>query len=184
MISDILPLNKSRLDILSELYITPLMAKELSDKLSKSIQVTHNTLTSMSGVLNKEQNIYSIKSEYLILIENLLIKNLLEIRLGKYYDILPYIKKFLNPVEMILFGSFYRGTYTGKSDIDIYIVSDIENKFVIDVENKLSRIMGRRIQIVNVLSKNHLTKKDNFSDLYNEINNSKKLGLNIPLNIL
>lgn len=184
MIKEILPLTETRIEILTELFTGSLMAKEIADKVNKTLQTTYNTLSDMNEILNVEQNIYSIKPEVEVLIKNLLIKNLLEKRLKTYYDILPYIKKFAKPEKMILFGSYYRKEQNEKSDIDVYIITNENDKLISEIESKLTKLMKVKIQIVNVSPKIHLTKQDKFSELYLSISNSRKLGVEIPLEII
>lgn len=184
MISKIFPLTSIRFDIITELYVKPLRLKEIAKKIGKKIPVTHNTLKLMSNILDKDQNIYSLKIEFVVLFEKAIISYLLEKRLDKYYDILPYIKKFAKPTEMIFFGSYYRAEQTEKSDIDIFIISEVSNEDILKIQGKLSKLMKIEIQIVKVSQENHLTDKDKYSDLYRNILTSRKLGIKIPLEII
>ena len=167
MIKEILPLTETRIEILTELFTGSLMAKEIADKVNKTLQTTYNTLSDMNEILNVEQNIYSIKPEVEVLIKNLLIKNLLA-----------------KPEKMILFGSYYRKEQNEKSDIDVYIITNENDKLISEIESKLTKLMKVKIQIVNVSPKIHLTKQDKFSELYLSISNSRKLGVEIPLEII
>ena len=184
MIKNILPLTEIRVNILSELYLRPLLGKEIADKIGKKPQVTYNTLTAMKNLLDKKQNLYFIKDDVKILLDKFLIKILLERRLGKHILILSYIKKYLKPTEMIFFGSFYRREQNEKSDINIYIQTEIDSKIVEEVERKLTKASGKKIQIVEVHPKIHLTEKDKFSNLYKSISTDIEKGIKVPLEII
>jgi len=184
MIKELLPLTQIRVDILSELYLQPLLGKEIADKIGRKPQVTYNTLTAMKKLLDKDRNLYSIKSEVRILLKKLLIKTLLERRLSKHILLLSYIKKYAKPKEMIFFGSFFRGDYDENSDIDIYILTELNPEIIAQIEEKLTRVSKRKIQIVGVHPDIHLTKKDKFSDLYKSISNDLTKGIKVPLDIL
>lgn len=184
MITDILPLTQIRIEILSELFIEPLLGKEIAQKIGRKPQVTYNTLVAMKNLLNKDRNLYSIKPQIRVLLEKLLIKTLLERRLGEHFLLLSYIKKYAKPQEMIFFGSFFRGDYDKKSDIDIYIITELDNKIISEIEAKLTRISKRKIQIVDVHPKIHLTQKDKLSNLYESISNDLTKGIKVPFEIL
>src|SRR3989338_7898737 len=57
-------------------------------------------------------------------------------------NILSYLKKKLNPKAIVLFGSIQKGTYTDKSDIDLFIQGK-EKK--IDI-TRFEKKFGREIQ--------------------------------------
>ena len=64
------------------------------------------------------------------------------------------IEKF-NPLSIILFGSFSRGTQNAESDIDIAIVSiNNSKKDVFTVKQELEEITSRDVDLVNITDTN------------------------------
>ena len=59
------------------------------------------------------------------------------------------IEKF-NPLAIILFGSFARGTQNLESDIDIAIVGNIELEDRLYIEGILEEKLNRSIDLVNI----------------------------------
>lgn len=184
-IKEYLPLTELRFDILSELYQNQLNLVELSTRLNKSKQLIFQTLKLMNTILNKDvNNVYSISEDFLKIFENAIKLNLLQKRLGKYYDILPYIKKYAKPNEMFLFGSCARGEMNEKSDIDIYLISNESSKIIDEISLKLSKLMKVDVQIISVNSKLHLTKEDKYSDIYNKISKDITQGIKVDFELI
>lgn len=182
MIQNILPLTKIRLDILSELYVEPLQGKDIASKIGRKVQVTHNTLSDMKEILTKEKGLYSINQEYILFLKKILLRHLLERRLGIYFASLQYIKKYCEVEEMILFGSSFRGDYDSNSDIDIYIIS--KDTSISKLGQRLSKIYKKEFQLICVHPQEHLTKNDTFSDLYKSISTNRSKGIKVDLDIL
>ena len=64
------------------------------------------------------------------------------------------IEKF-NPLAIILFGSFSRGTQNSESDIDIAIISTNNSKNdVFTVKQELEEITSRDVDLVNITDTN------------------------------
>ena len=64
------------------------------------------------------------------------------------------IEKF-NPLAIILFGSFARGTQNLESDIDIAIVSKNNNKKdIFEIKQELEEIVSRDVDLVNITDTN------------------------------
>ena len=64
------------------------------------------------------------------------------------------IEKF-NPLAIILFGSFSRGTQNAESDIDIAIVAkNNSKKEIFEIRQELEEITSRDIDLVNITDTN------------------------------
>jgi len=183
MLDKFLPLTKIRLDILSELYQNELNLIELNKKFpNKSKQTIHTTLKNMN-MLNKKNNVYSIKPEFNKYFEKVIKYNLLKRRMGKYFDSITFIKRYLEPEKMYLFGSCARGEMHEKSDIDIYIISNKTNIEVSEVEFRISNLMKINFQLIAVKPNILETDKNKFSDIYKKIKNNIKEGIEIDLDL-
>lgn len=53
--------------------------------------------------------------------------------------LIEFIKKQALPSSIILFGSCTKGTYTEKSDIDIFVEADKKNLIISEFEKKINR---------------------------------------------
>jgi predicted nucleotidyltransferase len=51
----------------------------------------------------------------------------------------------LNPRQVFLFGSFARGTEKADSDLDIFIITDLESSNKIEITQKARRLLLRKI---------------------------------------
>ncbi len=182
MIKNILPITNLKLEILSELYQRDLNLVNLNLKIDSFQQAIFKTLKKLSEVLIKENNIYHLKEEYRNLLKPILIQKLIEKRLNKNIILLSLIKKYYSPEKIILFGSYARGDYNEKSDIDIYVISNLNEDENIRNILKFSNSLKQEIQIINVNPNIHLTKKDKYSELYTKISTNIKEGIEIDLN--
>ncbi len=184
MLNEYLPLTEIRLDILSELYQEELSLIELNKKFpDKSKQTIHTTLKNMN-MLNKKNNVYSIKPEFIKYFEKVIRHNLLKRRMGKYFDSIAFIKKYIEPEKMYLFGSCVRGKMHDKSDIDVYIVCDKTNMEVSEVGLRISNLMKINFQLISVKPNILETDKNKFSDIYEKIKDNIKEGIEIDLDLI
>ncbi|MDD5023972.1 MAG: nucleotidyltransferase domain-containing protein, partial [Methanoregula sp.] len=75
---------------------------------------------------------------------------------------------------MFIFGSFARGTAGTKSDIDLFIVGDVDENTVIPLVHESERILNREINYT-LMRREELTKRKSASDPFvkNVINEPK-----------
>ncbi len=59
--------------------------------------------------------------------------------------------KKIDPQKIVLFGSYAYGKPTNQSDIDLFIVKDLEGKSRRDLE------IEAKLQLVDLIMKNHIT---------------------------
>jgi len=67
------------------------------------------------------------------------------------------VAKEFNPRNIVLFGSYAKGTYTANSDIDIAVVVDAITGDFLDLSKKLNRLtrgIDNRIEPILLLSNN------------------------------
>jgi predicted nucleotidyltransferase len=179
MIKEYFPLTQLKMEIICELYRKNFSLSELSKQMNKSSQLLFKTLKKMTNIVNKENNTYFLKENFLKIFEKVIKKYFLEYRLGGNILIIEAVKKYYKPKEMYLFGSYVKGTYNKKSDIDIYVISDVENEK--EIFKKINNSFKIKIQIVCVSSQIHLSQKDNFSNLYLSMYNNKQEAIKIDL---
>lgn len=184
MIKEILPLTELKLNILAELYQRDLNLKNLEIKTGSLKQTLFKTLKLMENILEKNNNVYSIKPKYRKLLEKLLLQALLEKRLKEYFILIELVRKYYNPKKMYLFGSFARGDNNQNSDIDIYVISDISEKENYEFRSKFSKSLKREIQIISINPNVHLTNDDKYSELYEKISNDIKEGIEVNLDCI
>lgn len=184
MITDITPITNLKLTILSELYQRDLNLTNLEKRTNSLKQTLFKTLKSLNNVLNKENGVYSLKPEYKLILKSILIQKLLENRLKSKYIVLNLIKKYYNPEKIILFGSYAKGEMNKDSDIDIYVISKLDEETNINNTLKFSKSLNIDIQIININPEIHLTKKDNYSELYNKISDNIKEGIQVDINTI
>jgi len=184
MITDIMPLTPIRMDILEELYKKPLRLKDLAQRLDKKTTLVYNTLNFMKSVLVKDQGVYSLDRKFVDLFEKVIIRYVLEKRLGNMLDFLVLMNKRIEIKELIFFGSFYKGFNGENSDLDLYIISDIDDSVKKKLKSMFSSVFKRDLDLKVVSSSVHMTKEDSLSNLYKSISVDKENGLKIPLEIL
>lgn len=168
MILDIFPITDLKMSIIVSLYYEPLPLSGIYKKLNKSPQLVFKTIKSIP-IITKKNSIYYLEENFKETHKKFIETYILEKNLGKYYIILDLIKKYYEPKEMILFGSYAKGTFNKTSDIDIYVISDVNQSKNLELRRKLSEEFKKEIQIICVKPKNHLTQKDKYKDLYKEI---------------
>jgi predicted nucleotidyltransferase len=179
MVKEYFPLTQLKMEIICELYCKNFSLSELSKQMNKSSQLLFKTLKKMIGIVNKENNVYFLDENFLKTFKKVIKNFFLEYRLRDNILIIEAVKKYYKPKEMYLFGSYVKGTYNEESDIDIYVISDVENEK--EVFEKINNSFKTKIQIVCVSSQIHLSQKDNFSNLYLSIYNNKKEAIKIDL---
>lgn len=178
------PITTLRMEILSELYKSPLKLKTISEKIGKSIASTNNSIQKMKPLLSREEGVYSIDKEVEKFMENLMIRYILENRLGKIFDFLSYIKKHIELKELIFFGSYYKKTNTEGSDLDLYIIANTDKESIDRLKNMFFNLYKIELDIKVVSPEIHMTKKDNLSNLYENISNDKTQGIKVPLKLI
>ncbi len=183
MIENILPLSELKLRVLAELYQKDSTLTSLEIKTGSLKQTVFKVLKSLNEVLDKNNNVYSIKSEYKLLLKEILNQKLLEIRFEDKYILLSLIKKYYKPEKVILFGSCARGEMTKTSDIDIYVISEISEKENLDYRLKFSSSLGIDIQIISVNSKNQ-NLNNKYKELYDKITNNISEGIVVNLDLI
>lgn len=182
--NDILPLTSLRLDILSQLYINPLKLTTLSENIGKSIASTNNSIQKMKTLVDRKEGVYYLNKEVEVTIENLIIRYLLEKKLEKMFDFLIYMKKQIDIKEIIFFGSYLKGTNKKDSDLDIYLIADIDNETIKNLKDMFFKLFKVELDLKVISPKIHMTKKDTLSNLYENISNDRTQGIKIPLNLL
>ena len=178
------PLTQIKFGILSELYLNNFNLQNLTGRLGKSKQLIFQTINSMEMIDKDENNVYSINKYFLILFEIPIRFYLLIKRLGKYFDILPYLKKHTNPIKIILFGSCAKENIYENSDIGIYLIANNSEKEIDKLSFNLSNLFIMEIQLIVVNPKMHLTKKYEYFKLYETILGYIKEGINVELSVL
>lgn len=180
MLKEIFPLSELKITILSELYQEPKTLASLEKNIPSLKQTIFKALKSLNNIINKNKNnVYSIKEEYLKIFKPILKQQLIENRLGKNIIILDLIKKYYNPKKIILFGSYIRNENTINSDIDLYVISELDDKKNQEFRLKFSKSLKKEIQIINVNPKEQNSNKNKFQELYNKISNDLTQGIEI-----
>ena len=82
--------------------------------------------------------------------------------------LLDYLNKELKPEAVVLFGSIAKGEYSIKSDIDLFVISELKKTINLEkFENKL----GRKIQLFIYTYKEFKNMKSKNKELLNNILN-------------
>lgn len=155
----ILPLSKSRLDVLLEIYISnQTYLRDIAKKLKMNPSLCHRIIKRLFNAkfLMKEQKgkeiLYSFNKnkDYKILItilEEYHLEKIME-RTKILQTVINFIfnnKDLINSSEKIyLFGSYVVGDYTTKSDIDLLFVSN-NRKLIMQICREISSITGIEI---------------------------------------
>ncbi len=178
------PLTALRMDILSELYKSPLRMKSISEKIGKSIASTNNSIKKMKEILVRREGVYSIREDVEVFLKDLLVRYILEKSMGKFFDFLYVIKKNVEVKEIIVFGSYYKGLNKEGSDFDLYVVANMGDDVKKRLKEMFFRIYKVELDLKVVSPEIHLTKEDNLSDLYSNIVGNKEQGIKVPLEMV
>ncbi len=154
-----LPLNRSRLDVLLEIYSEREdYLRNISKKIKMNPSLLHRILNKLhsSGIIEKKQvgkeiQYYLNKNKDYDLVKRILEEYKLEKAIERSQILKSALNLIINNKEMFesnykifLFGSYANGSFSKESDIDILFVSENE-KPVIKTCREISSIIGKTI---------------------------------------
>ena len=115
------------------LRISPMTArKKLRELSKKGLLASKKDKLYIAYSANVESNVFKLNATFYMI--NKLYKS----------GVLDYLNTKLKPEAIVLFGSIAKGEYSAKSDVDLFVVSELKKK--INLERFESKL-GREIQL-------------------------------------
>lgn len=139
------------------LKISPMTArKKLIELSKKGLLISKKERLYRTYIANTESNKFKLNAKFYMI--------------GKLYDsgVIEYLNRELKPESIILFGSVAKGEYSFKSDIDLFIISELKKKINLE---KFEIKLGRKIQIFSYTYKEFVNMQSKNRELLNNILN-------------